>query len=197
MKVGIFGGTFNPPHKGHRFLVDAVMKRMNFDRMIIIPSYMPPHKDVDNNTPEHRLAMTRLAFPDYIVSDMELIRKGRSYTVDTLRALEKEYPGARLYFLCGSDMFLSMEKWKDPASIFSMATIVTISRERRTYLKLLLKKLYFKVKYRAKSRIIFIKPLVLSSSDLRNGSADFSQVEPAVYQYIFDHKLYGEINETV
>ena len=197
MKVGIFGGTFNPPHKGHRFLVDAVMKHMNFDRMIIIPSYMPPHKDVDNNTPEHRLAMTRLAFPDYIVSDMELIRKGRSYTVDTLRALEKEYPGARLYFLCGSDMFLSMEKWKDPASIFSMATIVTISRERRTYLKLLLKKLYFKVKYRAKSRIIFIKPLVLSSSDLRNGSADFSQVEPAVCQYIFDHKLYGEINETV
>jgi nicotinate-nucleotide adenylyltransferase len=197
MKVGIFGGTFNPPHKGHRFLVDAVMKRMNFDRMIIIPSYMPPHKDVDNNTPEHRLAMTRLAFPDYIVSDMELMRKGRSYTVDTLRALEKEYPGARLYFLCGSDMFLSMEKWKDPASIFSMATIVTISRERRIYLKLLLKKLYFKVKYRAKSRIIFIKPLVLSSSDLRNGNADFSQVEPAVYQYIFDHKLYGEINETV
>lgn len=197
MKVGIFGGTFNPPHKGHRFLVDAVMKRMNFDRMIIIPSYMPPHKDVDNNTPEHRLAMTRLAFPDYIVSDMELMRKGRSYTVDTLRALEKEYPGARLYFLCGSDMFLSMEKWKDPASIFSMATIVTISRERRIYLKLLLKKLYFKVKYRAKSRIIFIKPLVLSSSDLRNGSADFSQVESAVCQYIFDHKLYGEINETV
>lgn len=196
MKVGIFGGTFNPPHKGHRFLADTVMKHMKLDRMIIVPSYMPPHKDVDNNAPEHRLAMTRLAFPDYVVSDMELIRKGRSYTVDTLRALKQEYPGATLYFLCGSDMFFSMDEWKDPASIFSMATIVTISRERRLYLKLLLKKLYFKLKYRAKSRIIFIKPIVLSSSDLRNGKADFSQVEPAVHQYISDHKLYGEIYET-
>ena len=197
MKVGIFGGTFNPPHRGHRFLVDTVMRHMKFDRMIIIPSYMPPHKTVDNNAPEHRFEMTRLAFPDYIVSDMELTRKGRSYTVDTLCALEKEYPGATLYFLCGSDMFLSMEEWRNPALIFSMATIVTVARERRLYLKLLLKKLYFKLKYRAKSRILFIKPFILSSSDLRNGEADFSQVEPAVYRYISDHKLYGERNETV
>jgi nicotinate-nucleotide adenylyltransferase len=192
MKIGIFGGTFNPPHNGHRFLVDTVMRRMKFDRMIIVPSYLPPHKDVENNEPTHRLKMTQLAFPEHTVSDMELIRKGKSYTVDTLRTLAAENPGAELYFLCGSDMFLTMEQWREPASIFSLATIITIARERRIYLKLLIKKLCFYFKYRARCRILYVKPVVLSSSDIREGHVDMNYIDSKVCQYIQEHKLYGE-----
>ena len=190
MKIGIFGGTFNPPHNGHRFLVDHVARRMKFDRMIIIPSYLPPHKEVTQNDPEHRLAMTRLAFPDYTVSDMELVRKGKSFTVDTLRILSRENPGDSLYFLCGSDMFLSMESWRDPAGIFSLATIVTVARERWVYPKLLWKKWYYYRKYRAHCKIIFIQPYVLSSSEIRCNKVSMDQVSPAVKHYIMEHKLY-------
>lgn len=191
MRIGIFGGTFNPPHIGHRFLVDTAVGRMKFDRMIIIPSYLPPHKDVEHNDPEHRLRMTQLAFPDHTVSDMELTRKGKSYTVDTLRVLKKENPGDELFFLCGSDMFLTMEQWREPASIFSLATIVTVARERRMYLKLLIKKLYFYFKYQARCKILFVKPVVLSSSDIREGRMDADGVEPDVYRYMQEHGLYG------
>mgnify|MGYP003297319669 CR=1 FL=1 len=190
MKIGIFGGTFNPPHNGHRFLVDHVVRHMKFDRMIIVPSYLPPHKEVTQNDPVHRLAMTRLAFPDYTVSDMELMRKGKSYTVDTLRILSRENPGDSLYFLCGSDMFLSMETWRDPAGIFSLATIVTVARERWVYPKLLWKKWYYYRKYRAHCKIIFVRPYILSSSVIRCNKASMDQVTPAVKHYIMEHKLY-------
>ncbi len=191
MKIGIFGGTFNPPHKGHRFLLEQINKRMKFDRTIIIPSSIPPHKEVAENQPEHRLAMTRLAFPDYMVSDIELSRKGKSFTVDTLRILAKDYPGDRLYFLCGSDMFLSMETWRDPKAVFSLATIVTAAREHGVYPKLLLKKWYYAIKYHAHCRVLRIKPMVLSSSDIREGESAPDWLDPAVDQYIQKHHLYG------
>ncbi len=191
MKIGIFGGTFNPPHKGHRFLLEQINKRMEFDRMIIIPSSIPPHKEVAENQPEHRLAMTRLAFPDYMVSDMELSRKGKSFTVDTLRILAKEHPGDRLYFLCGSDMFLSMETWREPKAVFSLATIVTAARERGIYPKLLLKKWYYAIKYHAHCKVLRIKPMVLSSSDIREGELAPEWLDPAVDQYIREYHLYS------
>ena len=191
MKIGIFGGTFNPPHKGHRFLVDTAVRRLRFDRVILIPSSIPPHKEVDDNDPAHRLAMTRLAFPDYEVSDMEITREGKSYTVDTLRLLHRDNPGARLYFLCGSDMFLTMEMWKEPESIFAMATIVTLARKRREYLRLVCKSIYFAFKYRAKSRVLLVRPLDMSSSDIRHGGIAKDGVTEEVRRYISDHNLYG------
>ena len=190
MNIGIFGGTFNPPHKGHRLLLDCVVDKANLDRVIVIPSYMPPHKAVADNDPAHRFAMARLAFPDYEVSDIELQRKGKSYTVDTLRQLQEQYPSDRLHLICGSDMFLSLRAWRESASIFAMATIVTAAREKHILWKLWLKKVYYLFKYRARCRIIFIKPLSVSSSEIRDGLVERDLVEPAVWQYMQEHQLY-------
>ncbi len=178
--------------------MEQVTRRMRFDRMIIVPSSIPPHKEVVKNQPEHRLAMTRLAFPDYDVSDMEIMRKGKSFTADTLRILAKEHPGDQLYFICGSDMFLSMGTWKEPEVIFSLATIVTAARERGVYHKMLIKKWYYAIKYRARCKVLRLKPIVLSSSDIRKGESHFDRLDPAVKQYIREHQLYcGENDATL
>lgn len=190
MKIGIFGGTFNPPHKGHRLLLDRVVEKMGLERVIVMPSYMPPHKTVADNDPMHRYEMAQLAFPDYEVSNMELERKGKSYTVDTLRQLKEQYPTDVLYLICGSDMFLSLGTWREPASIFSMATIVTAAREKHVLLKLWMKKFFYFFKYRAHCRVVFIKPLAVSSSEIRDGSVTADMVEPAVRQYMREHQLY-------
>lgn len=192
MKIGIFGGTFNPPHKGHRLLLDRVVEKAGLDRVIVIPSYMPPHKTVADNDPTHRFEMARLAFPDHEVSNIELERKGKSYTVDTLRQLKEQYPTDVLHLICGSDMFLSLGTWREPASIFAMATIVTAAREKHMLLKLWLKKVFYFFKYRARCRVIFIKPLAVSSSEIRDGSVQGNMVEPAVWQYMQEHQLYHE-----
>lgn len=190
MKIGIFGGTFNPPHKGHRLLLDRVVEKMGLERVIVMPSYMPPHKTVADNNPMHRYEMAQLAFPDYEVSNMELERKGKSYTVDTLRQLKEQYPTDVLYLICGSDMFLSLGTWWEPAAIFSMATIVTAAREKHVLLKLWMKKFFYFFKYRAHCRVVFIKPLAVSSSEIRDGSVTADMVEPAVWQYMREHQLY-------
>ncbi len=198
MKIGIFGGTFNPPHKGHRFLLEQINNRLRFDRIIVMPSGIPPHKEMCNNQPQHRLAMTRLAFPDFEVSDMELTRKGKSFTADTLRVLTREYPEDQLYLICGSDMFLTMDKWKDPQGIFSMAVVVSAARQWGVYPKMLIKKWYYAIKYHARCKVIHIKPFILSSSDIRNGEKGLEQLDPAVRQYVQEHQLYyGEDDATV
>ncbi len=192
MKIGIFGGTFNPPHKGHRLLLDRVAERMDLDHVIVIPSYMPPHKTVEDNDPMHRYEMARLAFPDHEVSNMELLRKGKSYTVDTLRQVKQRYPHDRLYLICGSDMFLSLGTWREPASIFSMATVVTAAREKHVLFELWMKKVFYFFKYHAHCRVVFIKPLAVSSSEIRDGSVTADMVEPTVWQYMQEHQLYHE-----
>lgn len=192
MKIGVFGGTFNPPHKGHRFLLDRVVEQIRLDRVIVIPSYLPPHKTVADNDPAHRFEMARLAFPDHEVSSIELERKGKSYTVDTLRQLTQQYPNNQLYLICGSDMFLSLGTWREPASIFSMATVVTAAREKHVFMKLWMKKIFYILKYRACCRVLYMQPLTVSSSEIRDGLADVDMVEPAVWQYIQEHQLYHE-----
>ena len=193
MKIGIFGGTFNPPHIGHRYLLEQIQRILKCERIIIIPSNIPPHKDLADNQPEHRLNMVKLAFPEYEVSDIEITRQGKSYTVDTLRYLKKIYPNDELVFLCGSDMFLSMETWREPQSIMKMATIAVAARKRRLLLKLLITKWKYQRKYGARCKILPIKPLLMSSTQLRLDMME-EAVEPAVCDYIQEHNLYGETN---
>ena len=111
MKIGVYGGTFNPPHRGHNLLLKEISKQEHFDKIIIIPSNMPPHKNVERNDPAQRMEMARLAFPEYEVSDIELRRGGKSYTIDTVRQMNARYPGAQLYFPMGSDMLLWFRNW--------------------------------------------------------------------------------------
>ena len=194
MKIGIFGGTFNPPHNGHILLLKRMRKALHLDKMIVIPSNMPPHKDVTDNNPEHRMNMTKLAFPEYSVSDIEIKRGGKSYTYETLEELKSVYPQDKLYFICGSDMFLTFDEWKCPERIFKAAVVVTSARGYHEYPSLIKKKLFLKKKYGAVTRIVYFKPYVMSSTQIRdmakNGD-DLSKAVPNnVAAYIEENGLY-------
>jgi len=110
-KIAIFGGTFDPPHIGHRSYYD--LEAYDFDKFIIIPTGTPPHKELNDNsaTAEQRFSMAALTFPECEISDIEQKREGKSYTSDTVRELMKQNPGAKFTFLMGTDMYKTLDKW--------------------------------------------------------------------------------------
>ena len=113
-RVGIMGGTFNPPHNGHVHAARQAMAAMQFDRLLLIPDNVPPHKTMPHGSAdgEQRLEMTRLMareIPGAEACDMELRRGGRSYTADTLRALQRALPEAELFLIIGTDMLLTLD----------------------------------------------------------------------------------------
>ncbi|MBQ8320741.1 MAG: nicotinate (nicotinamide) nucleotide adenylyltransferase [Clostridia bacterium] len=131
MRLGIYGGTFSPPHIGHTEAAAAFVKQMKLDRLLVIPTFTPPHKDFSEEAgAERRLEMCRLAFssiPMAEVSDLEIKRGGKSYTYITLEELSEG--GNELFFLCGTDMLLTFDLWKRYEYIFSLATICYARRE--------------------------------------------------------------------
>ncbi len=132
-RVGIYGGSFNPPHIGHTSAVKQAVDALGLDRLLVIPAGIAPHKELPygSGTPEERFAMTELAMariPQAQVSDMELRRSGASYTYETLEALRLEYPDRELVFLMGTDMFLSFLTWREPERILKCATLAVLYR---------------------------------------------------------------------
>ncbi len=197
-RIGIYGGTFSPPHNGHLQAVKAFMEQMWLDFVYVIPTATPPHKRVDGDvTPEQRLSMCKLAFANIegvYVSDMEITRGGTSYTVDTLRQLSGE--DRRLFLLCGTDMMMSLDRWREPEEIFRLSYPVYIRREEdRTLDGAIVKKIAdYQRTYGKVVRRIVTDPIVISSGEIRDMIAkkeDFSQfVPPPVEKYIADNHLY-------
>ena len=132
MRVGILGGTFDPPHVGHLAVAQDAWSRIPLDRVLFVPAAVPPHKVGAVSTPaELRLEMVRAAIAGndrFEASDIELSRSGPSYTVDTLRELTKRQPAAELFLLLGADQFRELATWRDPAAISRLATLVLIPR---------------------------------------------------------------------
>ncbi len=131
-RIGVFGGTFNPPHLGHLRLAQAAKAQCALDTVLIMPANIPPHKDAaDLISSDDRLALCRLTFADdgFVVSDLELRRTGKSYTVDTLHALRDAYPGDELFLIIGSDMLLSFDRWYRWQEILSLCTLIVLSRD--------------------------------------------------------------------
>lgn len=200
--VGIYGGTFSPPHLGHVSAGLAFLRQLNLDRLMIMPSRIPPHKQKTPIDPLHRLRMTQLAFsdaPEYgeklFVSDFEIGRPEISYTVNTLAYFHSmDY---KLFFLCGTDMFLSLDHWRDPARIFSLATIAYVRRENESPAvdrQILDARYLYRHKYGAEPVEIRVKPLEISSSEIRRtleSGGDASRfLSPAVSDYIRENHLY-------
>ncbi len=135
MNIGIYGGTFDPPHIGHVTAAKAAMDTLELDKLVLVPDAQPPHKTLPESgaAPRQRYDMAVLATAALgkraEVSDMELRRSGVSYTADTLAALREQYPDDTLYLLMGSDMFLSLHNWRRPEAIMAMAHIAPFSRE--------------------------------------------------------------------
>ena len=131
-RIGILGGTFNPVHLGHLAAAEEVRVRLKLDRVLFIPAFLPPHKDEDLPSAVQRLEMVRLAISSnqhFKVSDLEIKRGGRSYTIDTITELRQNHPGAELYFVTGLDSFLEIRTWKDWERLLSLCTFVVLSRE--------------------------------------------------------------------
>jgi nicotinate-nucleotide adenylyltransferase len=132
-RIGVFGGTFDPPHVGHLIVAGDVAEALNLERMIWIPAGRPPHKDAGGVTDGAvRLDMTRAAVgddPRFEVSGMEVGRPGPSFTVDTLRALRDQHPGSRLYLVLGADQFRALDEWREPEEIGRLATIAVMDRD--------------------------------------------------------------------
>ena len=127
-KIGIYGGTFNPPHTGHLQAAKQAVELLDLDLLLMIPDRIAPHKDIPagSPTPEQRLEMLRIALTGeekIQPSDIELRREGVSYTYLTLEALREQYPEEELFFLMGTDMFLTLDAWKEPERICAMATL--------------------------------------------------------------------------
>ena len=130
MRIGIFGGTFSPPHNGHVNAAESFKRETALDSLLIVPAAVPPNKEgLDLLPARHRLAMCKLAFariPGCEVSSIELDRGGTSYTFETLTALSA--PDRELYLLMGTDMFLTLDTWRRPDEILRLATVVVASR---------------------------------------------------------------------
>ncbi len=132
-RIGIYGGSFDPPHMGHVLAAKQAVEALGLDRLLVIPAGIAPHKKppYGSGTPEQRLAMTKLAMaavPTAEVSDLELRRMGASYTYETLTALKREHPADELIFLMGTDMFLSFLTWREPETIMKNATLAVLYR---------------------------------------------------------------------
>ena len=203
MKIGLYGGTFNPPHLGHLAAARAAIDVLGLDKLLLIPAAVPPHKELPPNTParEHRLVMTEkmadaLLMPGVVeVSALELERPGKSYTSDTIAAIHDQYPGAELWLLMGTDMFLTLHMWHDPAAILKLAGICAFGRTAQDGEELFApQREYLSKTYHAKVATITLPGLVdVSSTQLRELLAQGRGREylyPAVYGYILMNGLY-------
>ena len=179
--LAIYGGTFSPPHLGHVHAAEAFYDAVKPDRLLIIPSAVPPHKaPVAGAGVDERLAMCRLAFshiPEAEISEIEIMRSGKSYTVDTLRALSAEK--RRIVLLVGTDMLLSLDSWYCADEIFKRAEIALIRRENNAEMaKSIGEKLdEYRRKYGATIHFIDVKPFEISSTELRGRIASGQAVD--------------------
>jgi nicotinate-nucleotide adenylyltransferase len=198
MKLGLFGGTFDPVHLGHLLLAERCREELELDEVRFIPAGDPPHKTDRALTPgDARAEMLEFATagnPQLVVDRRELKRSGRSYTVETLADFRREFPDADLFFLMGADSLADLPQWREPERIAELATIVAVNRGDRplpdaTTLAVTLGEAIA-------SRVVFVNipGIDLSSSELRvrvaAGKSLRYAVPSSVDAYIRDKKLY-------
>ena len=201
MKIGIYGGSFNPPHLGHMAAAKAAVEELGLDRLLIVPACDPPHKQLaeDSAPPEHRLKMAAIMadqLPKAECWDVEFTREGVSYTVDTLEEAARLWPEDELWLLVGSDMFLSLQSWRDPERILSLAGICAFDRdEEDSGEEFAAQKRFLEQNYNAKVTIISNPDVVeISSTEIRRALAEGTGQEylhETIYGYILRKKLYG------
>lgn len=190
MKLGVYGGAFDPPHNAHVALARAAIAQLALDELRIFPTGHAWHKSRDLTPAQDRVSMARLAFRDVanaVVDDRETKRTGATYTIDTLRELRQETPGAQLFLLMGEDQLVAFTTWREWQEIQRLATLCVARRESA-------------VTKAAQAGVAFT-PLQLpsmpeSATEIRSLVADgedvSSLVPPAVASYIADHKLYTQ-----
>ena len=205
MRIGVYGGTFNPPHLGHIAAARAVFETLKLDRLLLIPDRQPPHKPLPEGSPspEQRLELTRLAgeqlgLGDRVETlDLELHRSGPSYTADTLRAVHERYPDDELWLLMGTDMFLTLHTWHKPEQILALAGIAAFSRSQEDTEELFSRQRERLYRTYPSARIFTLSVpgmVEISSTQLRELLAEGRGgqfLAPAVYGAVLRDGLYG------
>lgn len=197
MNIGIFGGTFNPVHKGHVSALKKILSAVSLDRVLVLPDRIPPHKSAEGLVSgSDRLEMCRIAFSDVEnteVSDWELKNEGKSYSVITLRHFHEVFPEDKLYFIMGSDMLASFESWYRYEEILTLCSLICVSRSQEDTERLE----GYADKLRAKGGeviIVPVEPFEISSSQIRDmlkKNLDCTcYLDENVVQYIMAKNLY-------
>jgi nicotinate-nucleotide adenylyltransferase len=186
-RIGVLGGTFDPIHLGHLVVASEVCSALSLDRVILVPAHQQPFKDSTGYaTPEQRIAMCRLAVEgdDRLeVSDVDMVRGGVTYTVDTLADIASAHPGAELYFIAGADAVSRLSEWREPARLMQLATFVGVERQGHPAPAL-----------SAPHLVVETPEVGVSSTEVRSrcraGSPVRYLVPDAVAAYIVKHALY-------
>jgi nicotinate-nucleotide adenylyltransferase len=213
-RIGVFGGTFNPIHLGHVQAALEVQKTFLLDKVLIIPSFIPPHKGIpDIASPTCRLQMVKLAvasYPRFVPSAIEIEAKGKSYSILTLKKLKKQFPDAMMFFILGVDAFLEIDTWREHKKVLEQCHFIVISRpgyDLDEAIKLLggnyeermihvsgSTKLRDFVQHPYKIFLLPINALDIASKDIRKkvkmGKSILGLVAESVLEYIHQHKLY-------
>ena len=206
VRIGILGGTFNPPHLGHLALARHAHEALGLDRVFLMPSREPPHKrEAADPGPQHRLAMCRLLVdgdPALSACNLETRRAGPSYTVETLRELHSTHPEQALTFIAGSDAVATLASWREPGALLELADVAIAARPGADANEALQAVAAVRSSPRDASgplsrdvRVLEIEPLDVSSSVARERAARGEPIEAlvgqAVAHYIAEHGLYG------
>jgi nicotinate-nucleotide adenylyltransferase len=198
VRLGILGGTFNPPHLGHLVCSQEAYRELRLDRVMLIPARIPPHKPVEHEPgPEHRLELCRLAVADderFEVSDIELGRDGPSYTVDTLKELTSKASTSELFLIVGGDIAVGLPRWREPERVLELATLA-IAKRRGTS-RASVESSLEELNGRGRARFFQMPRIGVSSTMIRRrvraGQPIRYLVPDGVAEYIERHHLYAE-----
>lgn len=201
-RVGILGGTFDPIHNAHLALGRQAMLHFGLEQVLFMPtgdSYFKSGKQQITDA-SHRAAMVRLAIadePQFVFSDIELLRDGKTYTADTLSYLHRQNPEVEYHFILGADSLRDIDRWYEPQIIFDSAVILVANRNYQvSEARLRQEILYLKEKFHARIELLQVKSMDISSTQIRaqveKGGGGQQLVPPAVFQYIQTHGLYRE-----
>lgn len=212
MKLGILGGTFNPVHTAHLRIAEEVRERCGLDRILFVPAATPPHKELAGAIPfADRYAMVAAAIadnPDFVATDLENRRAGKSYSVHTLELLHEEYPQDTFYFIIGMDSYRSLGIWKDFPRLFELANLVVAARpgipckDPLALLPVVIRDLFcyhesaHMLRHRSGNIVVFFEEtyLDISSTQIRRLVSEGRSIRyllpTAVEHYIYRHGLY-------
>jgi nicotinate-nucleotide adenylyltransferase len=203
VRIGILGGTFNPPHIAHLVCAQEAYLQLELDRVLLMPARIPPHKAVEEEPgAEHRLELCRLAAQGdeerLEVSDLEMNRSGPSYTVDTLEALHSRAPDSELFLIVGGDVAAGLPKWRDPERVLSLAGLAVAKRRGTSQAKV--QEALRSLRGGERSRFFQMPTIGISSTMIRRrvraGTPIKYLVPDPVASYIQHHQLYRSVAHT-
>lgn len=198
MKIGIMGGTFNPIHLGHLILSEHIREAMGLDKIIFIPTGQPPHKNgisiVDRF---HRKIMTELSIednPHFILSDIEIKRPNKSYTIDTVYELKRQYKDDSLVMIIGADSLMNIEQWKDALKLLNEIDFVVADRITKQNENVLQEIDRLNITYNINIKYIDTPIIEISSTEIRNKIKKNESIKylvnKNVHRYILENNLY-------